>query len=52
MCTAATYHTKVFYFGSTLDYEFTDGDEITVTAEGPDEMGAIAALSAAVKEHL
>ena len=31
MCTAATYKTKVFYFGRTLDYEFSYGDEITIT---------------------
>lgn len=31
MCTAATYKTKDFYFGRTLDYEFTYGDEVTVT---------------------
>ena len=31
MCTAATYHTNDFYFGRTLDYEFSYGDEITVT---------------------
>ena len=31
MCTAATYKTKNFYFGRTLDYEFLYGDEITVT---------------------
>lgn len=31
MCTAATYLTKDFYFGRTLDYEFSYGDEITVT---------------------
>ena len=30
MCTAATYKTKDFYFGRTLDYEFSYGDEITV----------------------
>lgn len=30
MCTAATYKTKDFYFGRTLDYEFTYGEEITV----------------------
>ena len=29
MCTAATYLTKDFYFGRTLDYEFSYGDEIT-----------------------
>ena len=27
MCTAATYTTKDFYFGRTLDYEFSYGDE-------------------------
>lgn len=31
MCTAATYTTKDFYFGRTLDYEFSYGDEVTVT---------------------
>lgn len=31
MCTAATYQTKGFYMGRTLDYEFSYGDEITVT---------------------
>ena len=31
MCTAATYQTRDFYFGRTLDYEFSYGDEITVT---------------------
>ena len=25
MCTAATYQTKDFYFGRTLDYEFSYG---------------------------
>ena len=30
MCTAATYKTKDFYFGRTLDYEFSYGDEIVV----------------------
>ena len=30
MCTAATYKTKDFYFGRTLDYEFSYGDSITV----------------------
>ena len=29
MCTAATYKTKDFYMGRTLDYEFSYGDEIT-----------------------
>lgn len=31
MCTAATYKTKDFYFGRTLDYEFSYGDEVTIT---------------------
>ncbi|MDD6237791.1 MAG: choloylglycine hydrolase [Clostridiales bacterium] len=31
MCTAATYKTRDFYFGRTLDYEFSYGDEVTVT---------------------
>ena len=31
MCTAATYKTKGFYFGRTLDYEFSYGEEITIT---------------------
>lgn len=31
MCTAVTYQTKDFYFGRTLDYEFSYGDEVTIT---------------------
>ena len=34
MCTAATYKTKDFYFGRTLDYEFSYGEEVTVTPRG------------------
>lgn len=30
MCTAATYKTRDFYFGRTLDYEFSYGEEVTV----------------------
>lgn len=30
MCTAATYKTKDFYFGRTLDYEFSYGEEVTI----------------------
>ena len=30
MCTAATYKTKDFYMGRTLDYEFSYGEEITM----------------------
>ena len=30
MCTAATYKTADFYFGRTLDYEFSYGDEVAV----------------------
>ena len=31
MCTAATYKTKDFYFGRTLDYEFSYNEEVTIT---------------------
>lgn len=31
MCTAATYLTDDFYFGRTLDYEFSYVDEVTIT---------------------
>lgn len=31
MCTAATYKTRDFYFGRTLDYECSYGEEVTVT---------------------
>ena len=31
MCTAATYKTKDFYMGRTLDYEFSYGEQITIT---------------------
>lgn len=31
MCTATTYKTKDFYFGRTLDYEFSYKEEITIT---------------------
>ncbi len=31
MCTAATYQTKDFYFGRTLDYDMSYGEEVTVT---------------------
>ena len=31
MCTAATYKTKDFYFGRTLDYEISYKEEITIT---------------------
>ena len=30
MCTAATYKTRDFYFGRTLDYEFSYGEELVV----------------------
>lgn len=35
MCTAATYQTKDFYIGRTLDYEFSYGDQITITRNYP-----------------
>lgn len=31
MCTAITYKTKDFYFGRTLDYDFSYGEQITIT---------------------
>ncbi len=31
MCTAITYQTKDFYFGRTLDYEFSYGEEVAIT---------------------
>lgn len=31
MCTAATYMTKDFYFGRTLDLDFSYGDEVVIT---------------------
>lgn len=31
MCTAVTYQTKDFYFGRTLDYDFSYEDEVTIT---------------------
>ncbi len=31
MCTAATYQSKDFYMGRTLDYEFSYGEQITIT---------------------
>ena len=34
MCTAATYLTKDFYMGRTLDYEFSYGEQVTVMPRG------------------
>ncbi|HBM98699.1 MAG TPA: choloylglycine hydrolase, partial [Ruminococcus sp.] len=31
MCTAVTYKTKDFYFGRTLDYDFSYGGEVVIT---------------------
>ena len=31
MCTAITFQTKDFYFGRTLDYEFSYSEEVTIT---------------------
>ncbi|MCI5745870.1 MAG: choloylglycine hydrolase [Erysipelotrichaceae bacterium] len=31
MCTAATYKTKDFYFGRTLDFEFSYGEKVCIT---------------------
>ncbi len=45
MCTAATYKTKDFYFGRTLDYDRSYREEITITPRGYPfalrEMGAM-----------
>ena len=30
MCTAAAFHSKDFYFGRTLDYEFSYGDQVVI----------------------
>lgn len=34
MCTAVTYQTKDFYFGRTLDYEYSYHEEVMVTPRG------------------
>lgn len=34
MCTAITYQTRDFYFGRTLDYDISYGNEITITPRG------------------
>ncbi len=34
MCTAATYKTKRFYFGRTLDYDKSYDEEVTITPRG------------------
>lgn len=34
MCTAVAFKTKDFYFGRTLDYDFSYGEEITITPSG------------------
>lgn len=34
MCTAATYRTRDFYFGRTLDYESSYGEEVTIAPRG------------------
>ena len=34
MCTAVTYKTKDFYFGRTLDYERSFGEEVVITPRG------------------
>lgn len=36
MCTAATYRTKDFYFGRTLDYEFSYGEQVVIAPRGFD----------------
>ena len=44
MCTAATYKTRDFYFGRTLDYEFSYGDQITPCFHCPKAMREHAGL--------
>ena len=40
MCTAITYNAENFYFGRTLDYEFSYGEEVTITPKNfPFEFG-------------
>ena len=40
MCTAITYNADNFYFGRTLDYEFSYGEEVTITPKNfPFEFG-------------
>lgn len=48
MCTAVTYKTKDFYFGRTLDYEFSYGEEIAVT---PRNFGFHYSLMGAMENH-
>ena len=61
MCTAATYKTKDFYFGRTLDYEFSYGEEIVVTPRNfvfpwrklvnPESYYAIIGMAYVVKDY-
>ena len=61
MCTAATYKTKDFYFGRTLDYEFSYGEEIVVTPRNfvfpwrklgnPEQHYAIIGMAYVVKDY-
>ena len=45
MCTAATYKTNDFYMGRTLDYEFSYGDEITITPRNYENHYAIIGMA-------
>ena len=49
MCTAVTYKTKDFYFGRTLDYEFSYHEEVTVT---PRNYPLLFRDSSILKSHL
>ncbi len=61
MCTAATYKTKDFYFGRTLDYEHSYGEKITITprnypfafrkVEGLKSHYAIIGMAAVVEDY-
>ncbi|MDE5856393.1 MAG: linear amide C-N hydrolase, partial [Anaeroplasmataceae bacterium] len=34
MCTAVSYKTKDFYFGRTLDYDYSYHEEVVITPRG------------------
>ena len=52
MCTAATYKTKDFYFGRTLDYEFSYGEEVVITPRNePCPFRYIAGMPVSYTQH-
>ena len=52
MCTAATYKTEDFYFGRTLDYEFSYGDIPTNALYEDDIVKVIFDLGPATRGHV